>query len=48
MLVFPTISNVLLELAMCEWVSNTVARNIAGTIARCGCPLLYIGLQANG
>ena len=27
------------KLAQCGWVSNTVASNVAGNIARCGCPL---------
>ena len=26
------------KLAQCGWVRNTVASNIAGNIARCGCP----------
>ena len=27
-----------LKLAQCGWVSNTIASNIAGNIAKCGCP----------
>ena len=27
------------KLAQFGWVSNTVASNVAGNIARCGCPL---------
>ena len=38
--VFPAIfRNSCWKLAQCGWVSNTVANNFAGNIARCGRPL---------
>ena len=40
--VFPTIfERVAGNLLSVDGVSHTVASNIAGNIARCGCPIIY-------